>query len=151
MSKEIFPTIEPGYDIFKGGESKEFMPKQATDEFWSCDNKWVKVNSIHGVFWPSLIYRRRWALNLSPDVVRVFQVKYIPQSNTKPSRISIKDSNKGVTKVISYHDDALSAGRHVDEKAIIFLHSLGIRIISEAQSSDDSYILITNDLNTPIK
>ena len=74
--------------------------------------------------------------------LRSFEVKYIPCTNTKPSRIKITDMRSGRSIIVSY----ASEGGQGYEQAKAILESCGIPILYHSwdESTQNSYLLTDN-------
>lgn len=83
---------------------------------------------------------------------RIFEVKYVPETHTRQSRIRIRDlrgflgeRNKKPTIHILFD----SVARGCDEQASAHLASIGIKITGEAHTIGTTYLL-SEDFKTPL-
>lgn len=77
---------------------------------------------------------------------RAFEITFHGATNTKPSRIRIKDARFNDTKWLS-RDYSCNGG----EQALKYLESIGIEIIGQAEYLDFSYIYFTKNFTTDVK
>ncbi len=74
---------------------------------------------------------------------RMFSLKYLPATNTKPSRCKIKDLRFDKSKVISLNGDSMA------DKAIQYLESIGIQCQALAMGCNDCSVL-TEDFDSTL-
>lgn len=77
---------------------------------------------------------------------RAFRVRYIPATDTKPSRVSIHDLRNNKRKVISYNHE-FSNIYQIAEK---YLSDIGITCCGVSEASK-GYILFTDNFRISIK
>ena len=68
---------------------------------------------------------------------RVFSVKYLPATNTKPSRVKITDERFGVSKTISYGFNS----RDIYDEAEKFLAEKSISVNGLAMGKNNCFLL----------
>lgn len=77
---------------------------------------------------------------------RAFEIKFFGATDTKPSRIRIKDCRFNETKWLSR--DYICNGSN---QALKYLNDIGIEIIGQAESLNFSYIYFTEDFSISVK
>lgn len=76
---------------------------------------------------------------------RVFSVSYVPATNTRPSRVKIKDLRRNKSKIVSYdHSDS-----DMEMTARKYLASKGIECQAMGMM-EDSFLLLSEDFGTPL-
>lgn len=79
---------------------------------------------------------------------RMFQVHYVSPTETRGSRIQIKDLRKNKSKFIQYDD---SKGR-TDEQAQQYLESIGISVDAMGMADKDSdCVFLSKNFETDLK
>lgn len=74
---------------------------------------------------------------------RVFSVSYVPASNTRPSRVKIKDLRRNVSKIVSYD----SSDSDMEITARKYLANQGIECEAMGMMKD-SFLLLSEDFGT---
>jgi len=77
---------------------------------------------------------------------RAFEIKFFGATDTKPSRIRIKDYRFNETKWLS-RDYSCNGSN----QALKYLNDIGIEIIGQAEYLNFSYIFFTEDFSISIK
>lgn len=76
---------------------------------------------------------------------RVFSVSYVPATNTRPSRVKIKDLRRNKSKIVSYD----SSDSDLEMTARKYLLSLGIECQALGMCERD-FFLLSEDFGTPL-
>ena len=76
-------------------------------------------------------------------IFRALEVKFLPQTERKPSRLVIIDRRNNKRKIISKSFDF----KHIYDQAYNYLNAIGINVVGQ---TSDGRILLTDDFNTPI-
>ena len=78
--------------------------------------------------------------------LRAFEITYISPTNTKGSRVKIRDLRFEKTKIIPYDYEL----NHIGEMAIVYLNGQGINCLFKCESKN-GYIVLTDDFETQIR
>ena len=78
-------------------------------------------------------------------LVRAFVIRYLPQTNNKPTRLKITDLHRNETKTMSKDFEY----RDCSDQAFTYLEKLGIPVIGVYENRRDT-VFITNDMKTSI-
>lgn len=76
---------------------------------------------------------------------RVFSVSYVPATNTRPSRVKIKDLRQNKSKVVSYD----SSDSDLEMTARKYLSFLGIECQALGMCEQD-FFLLSEDFSLPL-
>jgi hypothetical protein len=76
---------------------------------------------------------------------RVFSVNYVPATNTRPSRVKVKDLRRNVSKIVSYD----SSDSDMEMTAHKYLLSKGIECTAMGMMEND-FLLLSEDFETPL-
>lgn len=78
--------------------------------------------------------------------LRAFQIKFIPVTNSRGARVSIKDLRFNKTKFIPYDYEE----ENIKEMANNYLKTLGINCLYGAELNESAYIILTDNFELQI-
>ena len=79
--------------------------------------------------------------------LRAFKIKALQATNTKNTRVSIKDMRNKTSKIISWDYEFNSMA----EIAISYLKSIGIKITCKAECGEVEDVVLTDNFETELK